>query len=148
MSKASGKVKKKKKIYFCTNVILSLMYTWMMGGVGPVLFLLLDTEARASPRSLGRGARALYQPLRADVPLGRGWARDVQGFSSPSERSLKPCAVPPPLPAGLPETLFGCELPSLRDCSLNTATAGAGHGRTTVSERGKKHRKTERRNKI
>lgn len=52
MSKASGKVKK-KKIYFCTNVILSLMYTWMMGGVGPVLFLLLDTEARASPAKPG-----------------------------------------------------------------------------------------------
>lgn len=46
MSKASGKVKK-KKIYFCTNVILSLMYTWMIQReLGLVLFLLLEVEVK------------------------------------------------------------------------------------------------------
>lgn len=84
MSKASGKVKK-KKIYFCTNVILSLVYTWMMG-VGLVLFRLLEMESAVSgKRSDADAAHGLFTHRCVDVSPRAGVAPDGQGFSSPSE---------------------------------------------------------------
>ena len=52
MSKASGKVK--KKIYFCTNVILSVMYTWMRRWEGGLVLFLLQREASVLSDLLGR----------------------------------------------------------------------------------------------
>lgn len=60
MSKASGKVKKKKKkkIYFCTNVILSVMYTWIVRREGGLVLFLLRSSRWMFPGTRWDGAGA------------------------------------------------------------------------------------------